>query len=80
LLNVFFEHTVNSAVFYHVLPKIGRLMFDYVLALLNTNIHKHPPEYQDEVDFIKEILTKGQGYLTKDKPVRVIFFDRNAKQ
>ena len=55
-------------------------MFDYVLSLLNNNIHNHPPEYQDEVDFVKEMLTNGQGYLTKDKPVRVIFFDSDAKQ
>ena len=54
-------------------------MFDYVLALLNNNIHKHPPEYQDEVDFVKEILTNGQGYLTKrtetEPYCRVVFYD-----
>jgi len=56
------------------------MKFDYILRLLNNNINGHPREYLDEVDFVIEILTKGQGYLTKDKPVRVIFFDRNAKQ
>ena len=56
------------------------MKFDYILRLLNNNINGHPKEYLDEVDFVKEMLTNGQGYLTKDKPVRVIFFDSDAKQ
>ena len=54
--------------------------FEYVLALLNSNIHKHPKEHQVEVDFVIKILTKGQGYLTKRSETepycRVIFYDR----
>jgi len=54
---------------------ILKMKFDYILRLLNNNINGHPREYRDEVDFVIDILTKGQGYLTKDKPVRVIFYD-----
>ena len=53
--------------------------FNYILALLKNNIHKHPPEYQDEVDFVIKVLTEGQGYLTKrtetQQYCKVIFFD-----
>ena len=58
----------------------GIIMFKYVLALLKNNIHKNPSEYQNEVDFVIEILIKGQGYLTKDKPVKVIFYDDHASK
>jgi len=58
-------------------------MFDYVLALLRNKIHKHPPDYQDQVDLVERILTEGQGYLTKKETgfVRVIFFNeqKNSK-
>jgi len=55
------------------------MKFDYVLALLNDNIHGHPQEHQDEVDRVIEILTNGQGYLTKRtkecRYSKVVFFD-----
>jgi len=49
-----------------------KAQFKTVLALLKNDIHPIPKE---EANKVIEILTKGQGYLTKDKPVRVIFFD-----
>jgi len=55
------------------------MKFKYVLALLDNDIHKHPKEYQKEVDFVVDILTKGQGYLTfrsETEPYcRVVFYD-----
>ena len=53
------------------------MKFDYILRLLKNKINGHPKEYQDQVDFVIEMLTKGQGYLTKRETgyVRVIFFD-----
>ena len=56
------------------------MKFKYVLSLLNDRtVHPHPPEHQVEIDFVKEILTNGKGYLTrrtKEKPYcRVVFFD-----
>jgi len=57
--------------------------FEYVLSLLKSNIHKHPEEYQSQVDFVIDILTKGQGYLTKrtetEPYCRVVFYDSYAK-
>jgi hypothetical protein len=53
--------------------------FKYVLGILQSNIHKPPKDHQAECDFVIEILTKGQGYLTKEKPIRVVFFDSDAK-
>ena len=52
--------------------------FKYVLGILQSNIHKPPKDHQAECDFVIVMLTRGQGYLTKDKPVRVIFFDSDA--
>ena len=59
------------------------MKFDYVLSLLKSNIHLHPKEHQDEVDRVIEILTNGQGYLTKRtkecKFSKVVFFDRQKE-
>jgi len=53
--------------------------FEYVLSLLKHEIHKHPKEYQAEVDFVIKILTEGQGYLTKrtktEPYCKVVFYD-----
>jgi len=58
--------------------------FEYTLILLNNEIHKHPREYQAEVDFVIKMLTEGQGYLTKRSETepycKVVFFDDYAKQ
>ena len=55
------------------------MKFDYVLSLLNDHIRGHPKEHQDEVDRVIEILTNGQGYLTKRtkecRYSKVVFFD-----
>ena len=48
-------------------------LFQSVLAILDNKIHPMPDK--EEAEKVKAILTKGQGYLTKDKPVRIIFFD-----
>ena len=59
------------------------MKFNYVLSLLNDNIHGHPKEYQDEIDRVREILTNGQGYLTKRtkecKFSKVVFFDQQKE-
>ena len=52
--------------------------FDYIISLLSNNIHPIPDEHREAADAVIEILTKGQGYLRKDAPVRIIFFDDNA--
>jgi hypothetical protein len=48
-------------------------LFKTVLALLNDEIH--PVPNKEEARRVIEILTKGQGYLTKDKPIKIIFYD-----
>ena len=59
------------------------MKFDYVLSLLNDQIHGHPQEYQNEVDRVIEILTNGQGYLTKRtkeyKFVSIVLFDQQKE-
>ena len=65
------------------------MKFNYVLALLKNTIHKHPPEYQNEVDFVIQILENAAGYYTKhgDGLIRteafndmVVFYDDNASK
>jgi len=59
------------------------MRFNYVLSLLNDQIHGHPKEHQEEVDRVKEILINGQGYLTKRtkecKFSKVVFFDQQKE-
>ena len=52
--------------------------FEYIIALLSSRIHPIPDEHREAADLVIEILTKGQGYLRKDAPIRIIFFDDNA--
>ena len=52
--------------------------FAYTLSILNSNIHPTPSEHRDEVALVKKILTESQGYLTKSKPVKVVFYDDYA--
>ena len=52
--------------------------FEYTISLLKNPIHPVPEKIKGEIDFVMEILRNGQGYLTKSKPVKVIFFDDNA--
>ena len=53
--------------------------FSYIISLLSSNIHPIPDKHRETADLVIEILTKGQGYLRKEAPVRIIFFDDNAK-
>jgi len=46
--------------------------FKHVLSLLDSEIHPIP---ENEAKKVREILTNGQGYLTKDKPIQIIFYD-----
>ena len=48
--------------------------FEYTLKLLDSKIHPVPKQFEKEVEIVKRILTEGQGYLTKEKPVKVIFY------
>ena len=50
--------------------------FEKTIQYLNNEVHPHPDK--KEKKFVIEILEKGQGYLTKNKPVEVVFFDNNA--
>ena len=59
------------------------MKFNYVLSLLKDQIRGHPKEHQDEVDRVIEILTNGQGYLTKRtkecRYSKVVFFDQQKE-
>lgn len=58
-------------------------MFEYILRLLDNNINGHPIEFEHEVEFVRNMLKNGQGYLTKktvDCPyVKIVFFDELYK-
>ena len=51
--------------------------FENVISYLQNKIH--PQEPIDEFKKAIEILSQGQGYLTKTEPKRIIFFDDNAE-
>lgn len=48
--------------------------FKYVLSLLENGVYPPPKEHAAEIEAVKKILTEGQGYLTKNKPIKIIFF------
>lgn len=50
-------------------------MFKYVLSILKSSIPGHPPENQKQVDAAIKILSDGKGYLTKEAPKRIVFFE-----
>lgn len=42
--------------------------------LIENSIPATPKYVLDEWEKVKQILSEGQGYLTKSKPIKVIFF------
>jgi len=57
----------------------GKMSFDNVIASLRNHIHPPPESQRKEFEKAIEILSKGQAYLTKDEPKRIVFFDDNAE-
>lgn len=50
------------------------MKFEYTLSLLDNKIHPVPERFEKEVQLVKKILEESQGYLTKQEPVKVIFY------
>ena len=50
------------------------MQFDYVIGIL-IGIPGHPQDKKKEVDAAIKILTEGKGYLTKEPPKKIIFFE-----
>ena len=53
-------------------------MFENVVDRLQNQIHPAPERFKSEFELAIRILTKGQAYLTKEEPKRVVFYDDNA--
>lgn len=52
--------------------------FNYILSILNNEIHPIPDKHKLEIELVKKILMDGQGYLTKrtktEPYTRVVFY------
>jgi len=57
-------------------------MFEYTLNILSARIHEigscNPKA--KELQQVIQILRDGQGYLTKDNHIKIIFYDDNASK
>ena len=57
----------------------GMMTFNYALQVLSFEIQKvdmlQKEQEKRQLEFVVEILTSGQGYLTNTKPKKIIFFD-----
>jgi len=49
--------------------------FSYTISILKSGRHIIPENKQAEIDLVVEILSKSKGYLTKDRPTRIVFYD-----
>jgi len=54
------------------------MTFDNLIKYLSGTVHGLPEDVKHEAACVIEMLNNAQGYLTKEKPVRIIFFDDNA--